>query len=172
MHGQTTLSLLLFLSNNGYTKAPLCYLPRIFIHRLSWLYSFQFFPTNHPCSSQIAPLIPTIKCRIRLLSPSLLLKDCGVSKAGSFPLVGERMGFGPKEWLLPVISHRSSYWAARNKWWHAVLDVLDISPFTIGHRSHELLFPTCSNDRSQLEFTPPFRRSIATSKASSLQNAI
>ena len=143
-----------------------------FIHCLSCLHSFQFFSTNHPCSSQIAPFIPTVTCRIRLLSPSLLLKDWDVSKAGSFPLVGERMGFGPKEWLLPVISHRSSYWASSNKWWHAVLDILDVSPFTIGHLSHELLFPACSSDRSQLEFTPPFRRSIASSKQSSSQNAI
>jgi hypothetical protein len=140
---------------------------------LSRLLSFQFYSTNHPCFSQIAPFILTITCRNRLLIPSLLLKDWGVSKSGSFPLVGERMGFGPKEWLLPVISHRSSYWASRNKWWHAVLDILDVSPFTIGHRSHELLlFPTCSNGRSQLQFRSPFRRSIGSSKASSSQNTI
>ena len=169
MHGQTTLNLLLFLCSSGYTMAPWCSLHvSLYIACLDCIL-LNSFRTNHPCSSQIAPFIPTIKCRIRLLSPSLLLKDCGVSKAGSFALVGERMGFGPKEWLLPVIIHRSSSWA----------QMVTCCPGRTGyfpfhyrsHRSHELLFPKCSNDRSQLEFTPPFRRSIASSKANSLQNA-
>jgi hypothetical protein len=60
--------------------------------------------------------ILTLTCRIRLLSSSFVLKDSSVSKAESFPFLGERMEFGPKKILLPMISHWSSYWAFRSKW--------------------------------------------------------